>query len=73
MEVKTTTRKWGNSIAVILPKNLVETSRIRENDEVIVEVRKKKLLAGEMFGRFPEWKSKRSTQELKDEMRRGWD
>ena len=73
MEVKTIARKWGNSIAVILPKNLVETSRIRENDEVIVEVRKKKLLAGEMFGRFPEWKSKRSTQELKDEMRRGWD
>lgn len=34
---------------------------------------KKKGSAEEMFGKFPHWKSKKSTQELKDEMRRGWD
>ncbi len=35
--------------------------------------RKKKVLAGELFGKFPRWKSKKTTQELKDEMRKGWD
>jgi len=72
MEVKTTARRWGSSIGIILPKAVVEANRIRENEEVIIEV-KKKTLAGEMFGRFPEWKFKKSAQELKDEARRGWD
>ena len=70
MEVKTIARKWGNSIAVILPKNIVETNKIRENDEITIEV-KKRVLAGEMFGKFPHWK--RSTQEIKDDAIRGWD
>ena len=68
MEVKTIARKWGNSIAVILPKNIVETNKIRENDEITIEV-KKRVLAGEMFGKFPHWK--KSTQEMKDEIKRG--
>jgi antitoxin component of MazEF toxin-antitoxin module len=72
MEVKTTAKRWGSSIGIILPKAIVEANRIRENDEVLIEV-KKKILAGEMFGRFPEWKSKKSAQELKDEARKGWD
>ncbi|MEK6873675.1 MAG: AbrB/MazE/SpoVT family DNA-binding domain-containing protein [Nanoarchaeota archaeon] len=72
MEVKTIARKWGNSIAIILPKSVVETNKIRENDEITIEV-KRRVLAGEMFGKFPEWKSKKTTQELKDEMRKGWD
>jgi antitoxin component of MazEF toxin-antitoxin module len=71
MEIKTIARKWGNSIAIILPKNFVEERKIRENDEVVIEV-KKKVLAGEMFGKFPR-KSGKTAQELKDEMRRGWD
>ncbi|MFA5020042.1 MAG: AbrB/MazE/SpoVT family DNA-binding domain-containing protein [Candidatus Pacearchaeota archaeon] len=71
MEVKTIARKWGNSIAIILPKNVVETGRINENDSLVVDV-KRKVLAKEMFGKFPKWKSKKSAQELKDEMRKGW-
>ena len=32
---------------------------------------KKRILAGELFGKFPR-KSGKTAQELKDEMRRGW-
>lgn len=71
MEIKTIAKKWGSSIGVILPKSVVETHRIRENDEVLIEV-KKPVLAKELFGKFPEWKSKKTTQELKDEARLGW-
>ncbi|MEK6952409.1 MAG: AbrB/MazE/SpoVT family DNA-binding domain-containing protein [Nanoarchaeota archaeon] len=70
MEIKTIARKWGNSLAVILPKTITEERRIRENDEVLIEI-KNRPLAGEFFGKFPKWK--RSTQEIKDDMRRGWD
>lgn len=70
MELRTRARKWGNSIAVILPKIIVEAGKIRENDVIAVEIRKKPL-AGEFFGKFPV-KSKKTTQKIKDEMRKGW-
>lgn len=69
MEIKTIARKWGNSLAVILPKAVVDEKKIREDDEIVIEL-KKLPLAGELFGRFPHWK--KSTQEIKDEMRKGW-
>ncbi|MEK6859320.1 MAG: AbrB/MazE/SpoVT family DNA-binding domain-containing protein [Nanoarchaeota archaeon] len=70
MEIKTIAKRWGSSIGVILPKSFVDENRIRENEEVIIEVRKK-TLAGDLFGKYPEWK--KSAQEIKDEMKKGWD
>ena len=70
MEIKTIARKWGNSLAIILPKVVVEEKRIREDDEIVIEV-KNRPLAGELFGKFPR-KSKKTAQEIKDEMRSGW-
>jgi len=69
MELRTKTRKWGSSLAIILPKALVEKKKIKENDEIVVEI-KKMPLAGEFFGKFPHWK--KPTQKIKDEMRVGW-
>ena len=70
MEIKTIAKRWGSSIGVILPKSFVDENRISENEEVIIEVRKK-TLAGDLFGKYPEWK--KSAQEIKDEMKKGWD
>ena len=70
MEVKAKAKRWGSSLGVVLPKELVEAKKIRENDEILIEV-KNRPLAKEFFGRFPR-KSKRTAQEIKDEMRRGW-
>lgn len=69
MEIKTKARKWGSSIAVVLPKAVVDAKKIRENDEIVLEV-KKMPLAGEFFGKFPHWK--KPTQKIKDKMRAGW-
>ena len=71
MEIKTIAKRWGSSIGIILPKAVIEARKIRENDEVIIEI-KKKTLAGEMFGKYPRWSGK-SAQEIKDEMRKGWE
>ena len=71
MEMEVITRKWGNSIAVVIPRELVKKENIKENQEMKINLQKKRPKAGGLFGRFPELK-KWSTQELKDEMRRGW-
>jgi len=72
MEIKAITRRWGNSIAVVIPREVLEEQRIREDEEIIIRVEKKRPKAGVMFGRFPELR-KTPTQQLKDETRRGWE
>ena len=69
MEIKTKPRKWGNSLAIILPKVVVESNSIKENQEITIEL-KEKPTAKDIFGILPKWK--RSTQQIKDEMRKGW-
>ena len=71
METKAIAKRWGSSIGVIIPKEVVEAKRIKENDEIIIEITKRPL-AGEFFGRL-KGKLKKSGQEMKDEARRGWD
>ena len=70
MEIKAKARKWGSSLTIILPKALVDMKKIKENEEIVIEV-KKMHLAGEFFGKFPR-SSKKTAQQIKDEMRAGW-
>lgn len=72
MEIKTIAKKWGSSIGIIIPKEVVETKKIKENDEIIIEI-KKSVLVRDLFGMFPKITSKETAQELKDEMRKGWE
>ncbi|MBW1666995.1 MAG: AbrB/MazE/SpoVT family DNA-binding domain-containing protein [Deltaproteobacteria bacterium] len=69
MELKTKPRRWGNSLAIILPKVLVKSKDIRENEEITIEI-KERPTAERIFGILPNWK--KPTQKIKDEMREGW-
>lgn len=69
MEIIAKPRKWGNSLAIILPKVVVDTNRIKENQDITIEI-KEKSTAKNIFGILPKWD--RPTQEIKDEMRKGW-
>ena len=72
MELETLTRKWGNSIAIIIPSNIVAQGKLKENEMVAVKIEKKKpLLVKDVFGML-KGKITRPTQEIKDDMRRGW-
>ncbi len=68
MELKV--KKWGNSMAVILPKFVVEKENLKENDEVFIEVAKK-FDFSKIFGSAP--KRTMSGQEFKDMVRKGWE
>ena len=42
MEVTAKPKKWGNSIGIIIPKEVVDLEKIAEGDELIVHIEKKK-------------------------------
>ena len=71
MAIKTITRKWGNSIAVVIPKEVVEKKRLREDQEITITVETIRPTFSDLFGRFPR-KSKKTAQQIKDEIREGW-
>ena len=64
------TKKWGNSIGVILPKEVLESEHINgEHEKLFVIVRKKDKTSSETFG-LVRGKLKKSSQQIKDELRK---
>ena len=64
--IATKTRKWGNSLGIIIPKEEVENLNLRENQTIVVEITKKENPLKELFG-FG--KLKKPTEELLKEIR----
>ena len=62
--------RWGNSLGIRIPKKKAMLEGIKEGDQVLII--KNGLTAGDLVRRFGIRKFKRSTQEMKDEARRGW-
>jgi len=72
MEIEATTKKWGNSIAIIIPASIVEQQNLKENEKVAVKIEKKKpVKVKDVFGLLKGWK--RPTEEIIKEARKGWD
>ena len=44
------TRKWGSSLGVIIPKQVVKELKLRENEEIAIEITKKDNPLKELFG-----------------------
>ena len=63
------TRKWGNSIGVILPKDIVEKEHIKENMRINILISKKSNVLNETFGML-KGKVKKSSQQMKDELKK---
>ena len=38
MAIEVTLRKWGNSLGVILPKELVQKKHLKSDDKIFLEV-----------------------------------
>lgn len=69
MATETIVRKWGNSVGVILPKELVEKEHLKENDKVLVFVVKEADLS-KTYGSLHRTVS---GQKFKDMVRKGWE
>ncbi len=68
-KIEVVARRWGDSIAVIIPKKIVESERISPKSKIKIKIEKEDDLS-ELFGKF---KTKKSAQELKNEGREGWE
>jgi len=62
-------KKWGNSVGVILPKNVVKELALKPKDKININV-EKRIKAKEIYGLFPGWSI--DTQKVKDESRNDW-
>ena len=64
----TKTKQWGNSIGVIIPKDTVRDLGIKPNEEICLDISKKKTsVLRELFGALP---SKKPTEQVLKEIRR---
>ena len=61
------TKKWGNSIGIVIPRRDVESLKIKPEETVVIEIRKKDNVLKELFGAI---KFRKSTEEILREARR---
>lgn len=60
-------KKWGNSIGVIIPKEVVEKEGIKPEQQLEINVKGKKTVLEELFGALP---FKKPTEQLLKESRK---
>ena len=65
----TKTRRWGNSLGVRIPKDAVKEMKLRENQEIAIEIKPKENVLKELFG-FAKGKTNKSTEEILNEARK---
>jgi len=76
IQINARTRKWGNSVGVVIPNEVVKEQGIAEGQEVIMTIlSRKKTRVKDIFGMLKKHsltkrKDKRSTQEILDEIDR---
>jgi hypothetical protein len=69
IKMECTIKKWGNSVGIILPKDVVKELDLKPHDKINIEV-EKGVKGREIFGLFPDWKI--NTQKVKDDSREDW-
>ena len=65
----TTIKRWGSSMGVIIPKEIIRNQNIKEGDEVVINVFKK----GDLSDIFGTLKTRLTGQQLKDLSRKDWE
>ncbi len=67
MAIQVKTKKWGNSIAIIIPSDTIAEMNIKPNEEVVVEIERKRNVLMELFGSGKQ--GKKSTKQILEEFR----
>jgi antitoxin component of MazEF toxin-antitoxin module len=68
MDIEVKTKKWGNSIGIIIPNEIVTRSNIRPEENIIIEIRDKRAtVLKEMFGTM---KSQKGAGQIIEEVRK---
>ncbi|MBI2631888.1 hypothetical protein HYW75_02710 [Candidatus Pacearchaeota archaeon] len=65
LEVKT--KRWGNSIGVVIPAEATERLSLKPDEEILINIEKKNNVLKELFGAFKN--NKKSTEQMLKEAR----
>ena len=68
-EIDAVARKWGDSLAVIIPHDIVKKEKIQANQKIHVILRREIDLS-DLFGAL---KTKKTAHHLKEEGSQGWE
>ena len=71
-EAECVAKKWGSSLGIVIPKNIVIEDDIQLNEKITVDFKKKPRVR-DFFGILPKLKQKIDTRKLIAEARKGWD
>ncbi|MEK6895288.1 MAG: AbrB/MazE/SpoVT family DNA-binding domain-containing protein [Nanoarchaeota archaeon] len=67
--IKTKIKRWGNSLGIIIPSEVILSNNVKENDSVeFIMLKNSKKAFEETFGLLKE-KLKKPSQKMKDELR----
>jgi len=61
------TKRWGNSVGIILPKEVVREKNIKPEEEILLDIVEKRTVLRELFGAL---RFKKSTPALLSESRK---
>ena len=70
MAIEVRTKKWGNSIGVVIPIETLERLNIKPEEEIIIEIEKKNNVLKEMFGKA---KFKKSAKKIVEDFRKSFE
>ena len=71
MEIKAKTKKWGNSIGILIPKEVVKEENIKPNQEITLMISTKPITKGkDIWGTMH---FKKSTEQLMREVDKDFD
>ncbi|MEK6852301.1 MAG: AbrB/MazE/SpoVT family DNA-binding domain-containing protein [Nanoarchaeota archaeon] len=66
IELEAKTKKWGNSLGIIIPKEFAKSEGLKEEEEVRVIIQKKRAVrVKDIFGKLKGWK-KPTSQIMKE-------
>jgi antitoxin component of MazEF toxin-antitoxin module len=66
MAIEAMTKRWGNSIGVVIPNEAVDKLSLKPNELVVIEITKKENVLKELFGAI---RIKKSTEQIIKEVR----
>lgn len=69
VEIKVKTRKWGNSIGIIIPKEVVKREKLKSGQEITILILKDSGILKRTFGSMRN-RIKEPTQRIMDELDR---
>lgn len=66
MEIRTHLRKWGNSLGIVVPLEVLKSKNFKDGEEVIITIDRKRSIR-ELFGSLKG--KKLNAQKIKDNIR----